>query len=166
MRDKGRSKMEVLPDFEKRNTILKDFNKLVDERDAAWVANEDSDYSKELDSRAEKAMEKLSALIREARKTDPELAERLYRRKQERFRLRPRGEKARREQQAWIEQQGCKCAGCGGPLDINQQMMFTPPNILCDFCCEEMIVDTEKYGKEMTEEEITAAVERERERVA
>ena len=158
--------MKVLPDFEKRNTILKDFNKLIDERDAAWVANEDSDYSKELDSRAEKARQKLSALIGEARKTDPELAERLYRRKQERFRLRPRGEKARREEQAVIEQQGCKCAGCGGPLDINQQMMFTPPNILCDFCCEEMIVDTEKYGKEMTEEEITAAVERERERVA
>ena len=158
--------MKVLPDFEKRNTILKDFNKQIDERDAAWVANEESDYSKEHDSRAEKARQKLSALIGEARKTDPELAERLYRRKQERFRLRPRGEKARREEQAVIEQQGCKCAGCGGPLDINQQMMFLPPNILCDFCCEEMIVDTEKYGKEMTEEEITAAVERERERVA
>ena len=157
--------MKVLPDFEKRNTILKEFNKLVDERDAAWVAWEDSDHS--IAPRAVKGMDKLSALIGEARKTDPELAERLYRRKQERFRLRPRGEKARREQQALIEQQGCKCAGCGGPLDINQQMMFLPPNILCDFCCEEMIVDTEKYGKEMTEEEITAAVEREkRERVA
>jgi hypothetical protein len=141
--------MKLLPDFEKRNIILKDFNKLVDERDAAWVAIDDSDYSKELASRAERAIEKLSALIGEARKTDPELAERLCRRKQERFRLRPRGEKARREQQAWIEQQGCKCAGCGGPLDINQQMMFTPPNILCDFCCEEMIVDTEKYGEEV-----------------
>ena len=159
--------MEVLPDFEKRNTILKDFNKLVDEQDAARVAIDDSGYSKELDSRLDKAMEKVSALIGEARRTDPELAERLYRREQERFRLRPSGEKARRELQAVIEQQGCKCAECGGPLDINQQMMFTPPNILCDFCCEEMIVDTEKYGKEMTEEEITAAVEREkRERVA
>ena len=159
--------MKVLPDFEKRNTILKDFNKLIDERDAAWVAEEDSDYSEELHSRAMKGMDKLSALIGEARKTDPELAERLYRRDRERFRLRPIGEKAGRKLQAVIEQQGCKCAGCGGPLDINQQMMFTPPNILCDFCCEEMIVDTEKYGKEMTEEEITAAVEREkRERVA
>jgi hypothetical protein len=137
--------MKVLPDFEKRNTILKDFNKLVDEQDAARVAIDDGDYSEELRSSEEKAMEKLSALIREARKTDPELAERLYRRKQERFRLRPRGEKARREEQAVIEQQCCKCAECGGPLDINQQMMLTPPNILCDFCCEEMIVDTEKY---------------------
>jgi hypothetical protein len=139
--------MKALPDFEKRNTILKDFNKLVDERDAAWIAIDDGDRSKELHGRAKKAMEKLSALIGEARKTDPELAERLYRREQERFRLRPRGEKARREQQAVIEQQGCKCAGCGGPLDINQQTLFAPPNKLCDFCCEEMIVDTEKYGE-------------------
>jgi hypothetical protein len=106
VRNKGRRKMKVLPDFEKRNTILKDFNKLIDERDAAWVAIDDSDYSEELDSRADKAMEKLSALIGEARKTDPELAGRLDRRRQERFRLRPRGEKARREQQAVIEQAG------------------------------------------------------------
>ena len=139
--------MKVLPDFEKRITILKDFNKLVDEGDAAWVAIDDSGYSEELHSRAVKGMDKLSSLIGEARKTDPELAERLHRREQERFRLRPRGEKARRDQQAVIEQQGCKCAGCGGPLDINQQMMFTPPNILCDFCCEEMFADTEKYGE-------------------
>jgi len=146
-RGKGRRKTKALPDLEKRNTILKDFNGLVDERDAAWVAIDDSGYSEELASRADKAMKKLSALIEEARKTDPELAERLYRRDRERFRLRPTGEKARRKLQAVIEQQGCKCAGCGGPLDINQQMMFTPPNILCDFCCEEMIADTEKYGE-------------------
>jgi hypothetical protein len=139
--------MKVLPDFDKRNTILKDFNKLVDERDAAWVTIDDSGYSEELHSRADKAMKNLSALIGEARKTDPELAERLYRRDRERFRLRPIGEKAGRKLQAVIEQQGCKCAGCGGPLDINQQMMFTPPNMLCDFCWEEMIVDTEKYGE-------------------
>jgi hypothetical protein len=69
--------MKALPDFEKRNTILKDFNKLVDEQDAARVAIDDGDYSEELCSREEKAMEKLSAPIREARKTDPELAERL-----------------------------------------------------------------------------------------
>ena len=36
LRDKGRRKMEVLPDFEKRNTILKDFNKLFDDEEAAW----------------------------------------------------------------------------------------------------------------------------------
>jgi hypothetical protein len=138
--------MKVLPDFEKRNSILKDFNKLVDERDAAWVATEDSDYSEELYMQAEKA--KLSALIGEARKTDPELAERLYRREQERFR-RARGDKLRRWMQPVIEQQGCKCAGCEGPLDTNQQMLFSPPNMLCDFCCEELSADTSKYGEEV-----------------
>ena len=29
---------QLLPDFEKRNTILKDFNKLLDDEDAAWLA--------------------------------------------------------------------------------------------------------------------------------
>jgi hypothetical protein len=90
------------------------------------------------------------AAIDEVKKTDPELAKRLWHRTRVRSDRRPKGsEKQRRELQAEIEKQDCKCAECGGPLDINQQMMFTPPNILCDFCCEEMIVDTEKYGEEV-----------------
>jgi hypothetical protein len=55
----------------------------------------------------------------------------------------------RNSAQAEIEKQNCKCAQCGGPLDIDQQMMGLPPNKICDFCCEEMIADTEKYGEEV-----------------
>jgi hypothetical protein len=161
MRDEGRKKMKVLPDFEKRNALTKEFNRLVDERDAAWVAEEDVYFEEEPGrraaglltineaKRADKAIEKLSALIGEASKTDPELAEQLYRRERERFRLRPRGEKARRYQQAMIEQQACKCFGCEGPLDVNQQMLFSPPYMLCDFCCEEELSAGRKYGEEV-----------------
>jgi predicted nuclease with TOPRIM domain len=148
---KRRKKMKALPDFEKRQTILRQFNKLIDEKDAAWIAIDNSDdYCSafdEIQPRIEELYEELSALTEEVRKTDPELYERLWPRRQERFRLRPTGEKARQKRQAEIEQQGCKCAECGGPLDINQQMMGMPPNICCDFCCVEMIEDTDKYGE-------------------
>ena len=160
--------MEVLPDFEKRNTILKEFNKLLDDEDAAWLAfNKGDRTGDEPFKQIEAAHEKVRAAIDEVTKTDPELAKRLWHRTRVRSDRRPKGsEKQRRELQAEIEKQGCKCAECGGPLDVDQQMMGLPPNMVCDLCCEEWIDDTEKYGKEMTEEEITAAVERERERVA
>lgn len=47
-------------------------------------------------------------------------------------------EEDRRHFQADIDSQGGKCAECGEPLDVDQQMMFTPPNMICDTCCYEM----------------------------
>lgn len=43
-----------------------------------------------------------------------------------------------RELQAAIDSQGGKCAECGEPLDVHQQMLFRPPNMICDTCCYEM----------------------------
>src|SRR5262249_43106756 len=125
VRDKGRKKM----------TVLTDFNKLFDDMAAAL----------RLKKPAQEAREKVVAAIDEARKTDPELAERLIRRSEYRERLRLKCPPELRELiQAKIEKQNCKCAGCGGPLDVDQQMIFDPPNMVCEFCCEEMIADTMK----------------------
>ena len=142
--------MEVLPDFEKRNTILKDFNKLFDDEEAAWRDYFDGKMTDELLKQAQEASEKVKAATDEASKTDPELAERLTRRAQYREKLQLKCPPELREGvQAEIEKQNCKCAQCGGPLDIDQQMMFLPPNMICDFCSEEMSVDARKYGKEV-----------------
>ena len=68
--------MEVLPDFEKRNTILKEFNKLLDDEDAAWLAfNKGDRTGDELFKQIEAAHEKVRAAIDEVTKTDPELSE-------------------------------------------------------------------------------------------
>jgi hypothetical protein len=37
-----------------------------------------------------------------------------------------------------IDNQNGKCSECGEPLDIYQQMMGLPPNMICDTCCGEM----------------------------
>ena len=120
-------------------TVLTDFNKLFDDMAAAL----------RLKKPAQEAREKVVAAIDEARKTDPELAERLILRSEYRERLRLKCPPELRELiQAKIEKQNCKCAGCGGPLDVDQQMIFDPPNMVCEFCCEEMIADTMKYHEE------------------
>jgi predicted transcriptional regulator len=46
-----------------------------------------------------------------------------------------------RELQQDIDSQGGKCAQCGEPLDIQQQMLFRPPDMICDTCCYEMFDD-------------------------
>ena len=123
-------------------TVLTDFNKLFDDMQAALRAK--------LWKPAQEAREKVQAAIDEARKIDPEWVERLIRRAEYRERLRLKCPPELREYfQAKIEKQNCKCAQCGGPLDIDQQMMFLPPNMICDFCSEEMSVDARKYGKEV-----------------
>jgi hypothetical protein len=44
-----------------------------------------------------------------------------------------------RELRIQIDKQNGKCAQCGEPLDIYQQMMGLPPNMICDTCCYEMM---------------------------
>jgi hypothetical protein len=48
-----------------------------------------------------------------------------------------RGEEWRPALQLEIDSQGGKCAECGEPLDVDQQMMGMPPNKICDTCCYE-----------------------------
>ena len=123
-------------------TVLTDFNKLFDDMQAALRAK--------LWKPAQEAREKVQAAIDEARKIDPEWAERLIRRAEYRERLRLKCPPELREYfQAKIEKQNCKCAGCGGPLDVDQQMIFDPPKMVCQFCCEEMIADNIKHAEEL-----------------
>jgi hypothetical protein len=147
VREKGENQMSVREKLENQMSATIDFNKLFDDMEAAWRAFFDGKMTEELKKQAREASEKVKAAIDEATKTDPEFAERLTRRAEYREKLRLKCPPERRERaQAEIEKQNCKCAQCGGPLDIDQQMMFLPPNMICDFCCEEMIVDTERYG--------------------
>jgi hypothetical protein len=48
------------------------------------------------------------------------------------------------ELQQDIDSQGGKCAQCGEPLDIHQQMLFRPPNMICDTCCYEMMHESNR----------------------
>jgi hypothetical protein len=48
------------------------------------------------------------------------------------------------ELQQDIDSQGGKCAQCGEPLDIHQQMLFRPPNMICDTCCHEMMHESNR----------------------
>jgi hypothetical protein len=78
---------------------------------------------------------KVYATLMEVRKTNPLLADSFDRRKH--HRPHAMTDRQKQEAQARIEKQGCKCTACGGPLDIYQQTMGQPPNIVCDFCVEE-----------------------------
>jgi hypothetical protein len=49
-----------------------------------------------------------------------------------------------RELQQAIDSQGGKCAQCGEPLDIQQQMLFRPPDMICDTCCYEMMHESNR----------------------
>jgi hypothetical protein len=176
-------------DVEGTETKMTDFNQLLDDVDAAYVAHNDyfkaneanldsqrlDELSRRIDQAHDEVCEALNPLDDELRRELTDLAVKRAKVRPRKLRpwvdpkvIREDARKAaaemkhfgkeycdnpsnvemRRERQLEIDSQGGKCAECGEPLDVYQQMMFEAPNMICDTCCIESM-DERNMGDRM-----------------